>query len=142
MASDEPKYIIVLGAGVSGLQTALSLLTSASTSQYKIIIIASHTPGDLSPAYTSPWAGGHWRSHAAFSLEEVEQREWDKRTYEFWTSLMWGKEKISPHVRQSGDRVDDVEKLKMAVVRMREIGLGEKESRNYWGKVYIPFPPP
>jgi len=67
--SSEEKHIIIIGAGVTGLQTALSLLTSPSTSHYNITIIASHIPGDLAPEYTSPWAGGHWRSHAKNTVE-------------------------------------------------------------------------
>jgi len=142
MASPTPKQIIILGAGVSGLQTARSLLTTPSTSHYKITIIASHTPGDLSIAYTSPWAGGHWRSHATSSPEEGEVREWDKRTYEYWTSLIWGKSKLSPHPSQPGDQGDDgqdMRNISLALARMKEIGLAEKESRNYWGRVFLPF---
>jgi hypothetical protein len=65
----------------------------------------------------------------------LEQREWDKRTYEFWINLIWGREEISPHI-ESGDE------LEKAIKRMRIIGLGEKESRNYWGQVYHPSPSP
>ncbi|KAI7899611.1 uncharacterized protein BX663DRAFT_520711 [Cokeromyces recurvatus] len=48
------KKVIVLGAGVSGLTTAISLLRHG----YKdVLVIAKHVPGDLSSEYTSPWAG-------------------------------------------------------------------------------------
>lgn len=138
MSSSTQEHIIVLGAGISGLQTALSLLTTPSTAHYKITIIAEHTPGNLSPAYTSPWAGGHWRSHATSpALEDVEQRQWDKRTYEFWTNLIHG----DPHVKISPN-VEGRDVLEKAIKRMRIIGLGEKESRNYWGSVPPPTPPP
>jgi D-amino-acid oxidase len=79
--SQPKKHIIVLGAGVSGLQTTLSILSSSQ--KYKVTIIATHFPGDKSIAYTSPWAGGDWRS--ATDLPEV--RGFDKRTYEYWRSL-------------------------------------------------------
>jgi len=71
----EEKQIIIIGAGVTGLQTALSLLTSPSTSHYHITIIASHIPGDLAPDFTSPWAGGHWRSHAKNTEEGTSRAQ-------------------------------------------------------------------
>ncbi|KAH7348351.1 hypothetical protein BKA65DRAFT_397953 [Rhexocercosporidium sp. MPI-PUGE-AT-0058] len=74
--------ILILGAGVTGLSTAISLLTHPSTSHLTITIIAAHLPGDLSPAYTSPWAGGDWHSHASLSDEDADIRRWDGRTYE------------------------------------------------------------
>jgi D-amino-acid oxidase len=80
--SQPKKHIIVIGAGVSGLQTALSILSSSQ--KYKVTIIALHFPGDKSIAYTSPWAGGDWRS--ATDIPEV--RGFDKRTYEYWRSLL------------------------------------------------------
>jgi D-amino-acid oxidase len=52
MADAKDKHILILGAGVTGLQTALSLLTSSSTSHYKVSIIAKHWPGDESIEYT------------------------------------------------------------------------------------------
>jgi glycine/D-amino acid oxidase-like deaminating enzyme len=52
--------IIVVGAGVIGLATALSL--AESNASHKITIVASHFPTDqLTSAYTSPWAGAHFR---------------------------------------------------------------------------------
>lgn len=43
-----------LGAGVSGLTTAISLLRNG----YKNVkVIAKHLPGDFSSEYASPWAG-------------------------------------------------------------------------------------
>ncbi|KAH6712580.1 hypothetical protein BKA61DRAFT_486110 [Leptodontidium sp. MPI-SDFR-AT-0119] len=82
------KQILILGAGVTGLSTAISLLTSPSTSHFRITIIAAHLPGNFSPAYTSPWAGGDWHSHASLSDEDADVRKWDERTYEAWTELL------------------------------------------------------
>ncbi|GAA5805863.1 hypothetical protein HPULCUR_011389 [Helicostylum pulchrum] len=46
--------IIVLGAGVTGLTTAICLLKDG----YKnVTILAKHVPGDISSEYASPWAG-------------------------------------------------------------------------------------
>jgi D-amino-acid oxidase len=116
---ESPKHIIILGAGTTGLQTALSLLTSPSTSNFTVTIIACHVPGDLHEVYTSPWAGGHWRSHVGFSDEEAEVRSFDKRTYEYWMELL---SKSDEHHDESMQEKE------------KRIGLGIRESRNYWGK--------
>ncbi|PKB93750.1 hypothetical protein RhiirA5_507855 [Rhizophagus irregularis] len=65
------KRIVVLGAGVSGLTTATLLLQQEKA--IKVHIVAKHFPGDLSGEYTSPWAGAHWRSHAA--KDEIREQE-------------------------------------------------------------------
>lgn len=111
--------IVILGAGVTGLQTALTLLrTPTISSRYLIRVIASHIPGDEPSAeYTSPAAGAHWRPHSSLSPSDAEQREWDERTYSFWRELLASKEK-------EGLTKEDVEK---------RVGLAIRESRNYWG---------
>ncbi|OCL08140.1 FAD dependent oxidoreductase [Glonium stellatum] len=72
------KLVVVIGAGVTGLQTSVSLLQAG----YRVAIIGKHFPGDKSIEYTSPWAGGHWRSHAG--IADAEQQEWDTQTYQHW----------------------------------------------------------
>ncbi|OQO00213.1 hypothetical protein B0A48_14000 [Cryoendolithus antarcticus] len=47
--------IVVLGAGVSGLTTALLLARKG----HKVTIIAKHMPGDYDIEYASPWAGAN-----------------------------------------------------------------------------------
>jgi D-amino-acid oxidase len=54
------KHIIILGAGVTGLTTALKLNNDPAPAQYDITIIAAHFPGDESIDYTSPKAGADW----------------------------------------------------------------------------------
>jgi D-amino-acid oxidase len=54
------KHIIILGAGVTGLTTALKLNSGPTPAQYDITIIAAHFPGDESIDYTSPKAGADW----------------------------------------------------------------------------------
>lgn len=49
--------IVVLGAGVSGLTSALLL---AKLRKYSITIVAKHMPGDYDIEYASPWAGADW----------------------------------------------------------------------------------
>ncbi|KAK6431030.1 D-amino acid oxidase [Oleoguttula sp. CCFEE 5521] len=47
--------IVVLGAGVSGLTTALLLARKG----HKVSIVAKHMPGDYDIEYASPWAGAN-----------------------------------------------------------------------------------
>ncbi|EDN98798.1 hypothetical protein SS1G_13657 [Sclerotinia sclerotiorum 1980 UF-70] len=83
-----PKNIIILGAGISGLQTALSLLTSETPSpKPKITIIAKHFPGEKNPNYCSPWAGADWRSHASRNEEDRRLRGWEEITYKRWNEM-------------------------------------------------------
>ena len=86
--SQDQKHIIILGAGITALSTSLALYTSPSTSSQKQTIIATHLPGDASIDYTSPNAGGHWRSFALTSDDDAEVRKWDKRTYEAWMAIL------------------------------------------------------
>ena len=50
-------HIVVLGAGVSGLTSALLLSRNPG---YKITVAAAHMPGDYSIDYASPWAGANY----------------------------------------------------------------------------------
>ncbi|RKP04717.1 hypothetical protein THASP1DRAFT_33480 [Thamnocephalis sphaerospora] len=74
--------IVVIGAGVVGLTTALQLLRRG----HRVSVIAEHLPGEMHPDYTSPWAGAHWRSMA--EPEDTLQRELDARTFEKFMELV------------------------------------------------------
>lgn len=63
--------IVVLGAGVIGLTTALEL--KRANPSYDITIVAAHLPGDLSPEYTSPFAGANWHSFASHADSVLQQ---------------------------------------------------------------------
>lgn len=84
MASPNPKakHVAVLGAGITGLQTALYLLDAG----YQVTIIAEYVPGDESAHYASPWAGGQWRTHA--KAHETELQRWDAETYKEWMDMV------------------------------------------------------
>ncbi|KAF4548743.1 FAD dependent oxidoreductase-like protein 6 [Elsinoe fawcettii] len=77
-------HVVVIGAGVIGLQSALTLLSQG----HSVTILATHLPDDLSPSYTSPWAGAHWRTHA--SASDPRQQQWDTTTYSAWLDLISG----------------------------------------------------
>ncbi|KAJ4358131.1 uncharacterized protein N0V89_002710 [Didymosphaeria variabile] len=62
MASNDGNKFIVLGAGVIGLSTALTLREAYPSAD--ITTVAKHFPGDRSIEYTSPWAGANWSSMA------------------------------------------------------------------------------
>jgi D-amino-acid oxidase len=110
------RHVLVLGAGISGLQTSLSLLQRG----YRVTIIATHTPGDFSPTYTSPWAGGHWRSHAGISPSDAALRSYDTRTYQAWTQML-----ESAYASVDSKRRTEAE---------AEMGIGFRPARYYWGK--------
>ncbi|KAI8972098.1 FAD dependent oxidoreductase [Pilobolus umbonatus] len=63
--------IVVLGAGVIGLTTALFLQQRG----YQVAVIAKHVPGDMSIEYTSPYAGAHWRSFATHDNKLLQRIE-------------------------------------------------------------------
>ncbi|KFY12516.1 hypothetical protein V492_03832 [Pseudogymnoascus sp. VKM F-4246] len=111
LSTQPQKHIIVVGAGITGLTTALKLNSDRESAQYHITIIASHLPGDESINYTSPWAGADWSPQATSSPADAEMREWDKRTYDMWTRIL----------EANHDKAD-------------YIGMGFKECRTYWGK--------
>jgi glycine/D-amino acid oxidase-like deaminating enzyme len=92
----ENKTIVVIGAGVTGLQTSISLLRAG----FRVFIIAKHLPGDESIEYTSPWAGGHWRSHAPAS--DPEQQQWDVETYKHWLEVIKKEEQNPSQSSRSG----------------------------------------
>ncbi|OCK74440.1 nucleotide-binding domain-containing protein [Lepidopterella palustris CBS 459.81] len=74
-------HVVVIGAGVIGLQTAVSLLDAG----YRVTIVAEHYPGDSSVEYTSMWAGAQWRTHAT---KEQEESKWDIESYWYWMGVI------------------------------------------------------
>ncbi|RMZ85836.1 hypothetical protein DV737_g428, partial [Chaetothyriales sp. CBS 132003] len=69
------KNIVVIGAGVAGLTTALLL---SKESRYKIVVVAKHMPGDYDIEYTSPWAGANYMP---VSKRGTEAAQWDRDTW-------------------------------------------------------------
>ncbi|KAI7287259.1 hypothetical protein KC345_g666 [Hortaea werneckii] len=88
-------HIIVLGAGVTGLTSAVFLAEAG----YEVTIIAAHVPGDTSIEYTSPWAGAHWRSHA--DPCDTRMQDWDVQTYNYWQQII-EQERLEANSPQAG----------------------------------------
>ncbi|OBU00501.2 hypothetical protein VE01_01377 [Pseudogymnoascus verrucosus] len=65
--------IVVVGAGVSGLTTALLLSKNPA---YNVTIVAKHMPGDYDIEYTSPWAGANFSPHT-----NDERGPWERNTF-------------------------------------------------------------
>ncbi|KAF4967978.1 hypothetical protein FSARC_4539 [Fusarium sarcochroum] len=68
--------IIILGAGIIGLDVALVLAERGYGKS--ITVIAEHLPGDTAPNYTSPWAGCNF---SAISGTDANALKWDKAGY-------------------------------------------------------------
>ncbi|GAA6006420.1 hypothetical protein JCM11491_004950 [Sporobolomyces phaffii] len=82
MPNDRP-HIVVVGAGVIGLTTALKLQESG----YKVSIVARDLPGDRKTInYTSPWAGAHHVSVATGS--DMRMHRFDARTFEVMSEMI------------------------------------------------------
>ncbi|WYZ44601.1 hypothetical protein EsH8_VII_001037 [Colletotrichum jinshuiense] len=62
-STQNSHHFVVLGAGVIGLSTALTLRTEHPSA--RITILAEYFPGDYHIDYCSPWAGGNWCSSAS-----------------------------------------------------------------------------
>ncbi|KAI0674533.1 D-amino-acid oxidase [Trametes maxima] len=75
-----PKNIVVIGAGVVGLTTAVKIQEKGG---YNVTVIAETFPTDPKTIkYTSLWAGGHHVSHAC---DDAKQMAIDKETFD----VMW-----------------------------------------------------
>ena len=124
--SSETKHIVILGAGITGLQTAYALLSCPDTSNRKITLIANNIPEGGTWNYkrlhyspnTSEFAGGHWRSYATTSDNDIRIREWDTKTYNAWSKLLIGNEGDSETYEE----------------RVAKTGLAFKEMQLFWGR--------
>lgn len=78
--------VVVVGAGISGLSSAYSLLQLYGDKIKDLTILARDIPGTFtSHDYTSPWAGANWHSFA--DSDDLEQIKRDRITYERLTEL-------------------------------------------------------
>ncbi|KAJ5740238.1 D-amino-acid oxidase [Penicillium malachiteum] len=77
-----PETIIIIGAGVIGLTTALHIQQYLSPTQ-SVLLVARDFPSDTSVNYASPWAGAHYRPVPGSSPQALREASQAHRTYEF-----------------------------------------------------------
>ncbi|KAJ5890564.1 uncharacterized protein N7473_006792 [Penicillium subrubescens] len=68
--------IVILGAGIIGLNVAMELSKQGYGRQ--TTVIAKHLPGDIHVDYTSPWAGANFSGISGANLNALR---WDKAGY-------------------------------------------------------------
>ncbi|KAH8893166.1 nucleotide-binding domain-containing protein [Thozetella sp. PMI_491] len=73
--------VVVVGAGVIGLTSALALQASLSREEYGVLVVAREWPSQLnySVDYASMWAGAHVRPIPATSPQLTREAAWLKR---------------------------------------------------------------
>ncbi|CAI7650846.1 unnamed protein product [Penicillium palitans] len=76
------ESVVIIGAGIIGLNVALVLAEQGYASQ--TTIIAEHLPGDTSINYTSPWAGANF---SALSASDKNALRWDQLGYKHLLKL-------------------------------------------------------
>ncbi|KAJ6079107.1 hypothetical protein N7467_008860 [Penicillium canescens] len=76
------ETIVVIGAGVIGLTTALRIQQTLSPSQ-SILLVARDFPSDTSVNYASPWAGAHYRPVPGSTHQALCEANQAQRTYEY-----------------------------------------------------------
>ncbi|EKD19206.1 uncharacterized protein L3040_009354 [Drepanopeziza brunnea f. sp. 'multigermtubi'] len=89
--------IVVIGAGVSGLTTALLLSRNPN---YRVTVVAKHMPGDYDVEFTSPWAGANYMPHAHRFANEAEKK-YEQNT---WPEL----KRLAEDVPESGIHFQDI----------------------------------
>ncbi|EDK43397.1 hypothetical protein LELG_01575 [Lodderomyces elongisporus NRRL YB-4239] len=76
--------IVVLGAGVVGLTTAIEL--KKADPKLQITVVGHHLPGHIDPfSYTSPYAGANWQSFA--TTQDKRLQNIDKPAYKKFMQL-------------------------------------------------------
>ncbi|KAL3440654.1 D-amino-acid oxidase [Aspergillus insuetus] len=87
------NIIVVVGAGVSGLTSALLLSKNAAN---RVTVVAKHMPGDYDIEYASPWAGANfWPSSSK------EDSRWERRTWQHLKRLAEDVPEAGIHLQKS-----------------------------------------
>ncbi|KAJ5178213.1 D-amino-acid oxidase [Penicillium coprophilum] len=76
------ETIVVIGAGVIGLTTALCIQQNLTPAQ-SILLVARDFPSETSVNYASPWAGAHYRPVPGSSPQAIKEADQARRTYDF-----------------------------------------------------------
>ncbi|TLS27721.1 hypothetical protein PpBr36_01447 [Pyricularia pennisetigena] len=111
--------IVVLGAGVSGLTTALLL---SRNKENDITVIAKHMPGDYDIEYASPWAGAN-----VLPMNSEKDSRWERRTF--------------PELKRLAEEVPEagINLLKVRLFR-RTPGSGDKAAQNALDSIFAEDP--
>lgn len=80
---ENQSRIVIIGAGVIGLTTALVLADKG----YPVTVIAAHYPRDNSSEYTSIWAGAHFRPFPSASESDLRERNYTRETLKFFAGF-------------------------------------------------------
>ncbi|KAL4887272.1 FAD dependent oxidoreductase [Aspergillus karnatakaensis] len=83
----EKETIVVIGAGVIGLSTALCLQEQLTPSQ-QILLVARDWPNTISVNYASPWAGAHYRPVPGTSPQALREEKQARRTYQHFKTMI------------------------------------------------------
>ncbi|KAL2011094.1 hypothetical protein VTN00DRAFT_3812 [Thermoascus crustaceus] len=83
---EEKETIVVIGAGVIGLTTALCIQQHLKPSQ-SVLIVAREFPDATSINYTSPWGGAHYRPVPGTSPQLIREAKQAARTYDVFKRL-------------------------------------------------------
>ncbi|KHN94842.1 NAD(P)-binding domain protein [Metarhizium album ARSEF 1941] len=82
MAASSADSIVIVGAGIIGLDVALVLCKRGLGRC--ITVVAEYLPGDTAPSYTSPWAGCNF---SGISGGDANALRWDELGYAHLTNL-------------------------------------------------------
>ncbi|KAL2815128.1 FAD dependent oxidoreductase superfamily [Aspergillus granulosus] len=78
----EKETIVVIGAGVIGLSTAVRLQQSLpSRSKVSVLLVARDWPSTTSLNYASPWAGAHYRPVPGSTPQALREEKQAQATY-------------------------------------------------------------
>ncbi|GLB39081.1 putative D-amino-acid oxidase [Lyophyllum shimeji] len=98
---NKTKNVVVLGAGVVGLTTALKI--QERRAGYQVSIVAEVLPTDAKTTrYTSQWAGAH---HVLNVTEDARQQKMDLETF----AIMWELSKPGTETEQYFKRITQTE---------------------------------
>ncbi|PHH64384.1 hypothetical protein CDD81_4605 [Ophiocordyceps australis] len=117
--------VVVVGAGVSGLTSALLLSRDKSKA---VTIVAKHMPGDYDIEYASPWAGASF-----FPLASPENHVLEERTWPELKKLAQGMPEAGVHFQSNR-----IVKSKQDSNADASQSIGSLYSRDDWCKSLMP----
>lgn len=123
-----PLQIVIVGAGILGLTTALTL-SEKLTDEHEIYVIGEYGPHDSRlnitmsnfHEYTSPWAGAHFRPFPSATEQDRKEMKMTRETLQYFAEV------ASAHPESSIQFVDGIEVLENPNDLYRAIAYGYKE---------------